>query len=112
MFHADHLDGGVDGFNMEGDAGDQSPAAHRNKNAVGLPFALFQQLHPHSRLPGDDQRMIVRRDELPALRGGQGPGEGLGLVVGVAVQQHLGLQPLHGVDLDVRRRLGHHHGGP
>ena len=75
-----------------------------------MPFTLLQQLHGHGGLAGDNQRVVIGRDEGPALGGGKLFGKQPGLIIGIAMQHNPGVETPDRIDLDLRRRLRHYDG--
>ena len=110
MLHTDDFYLRAGRFHVQGDPGYQSAAADRDEDTVRLLIALLQQFHAHGSLSGDDQRVVVGRDEGPALPGGQFFRMQPGLVIGIAVQDHPGVETPYCAHLDLRRGLRHHDG--
>ena len=87
------------------DAGGQATTADRHQHHIGHQRGQFQ---PDRALPGDDVGIVERRQQAVAVLRGEFGGEGLGLVVGLAVQAHRGAPMGDTGDLGVRRGLRHH----
>mmetsp|Transcript_126686 Transcript_126686/g.370160 ORF Transcript_126686/g.370160 Transcript_126686/m.370160 type:complete len:325 (-) Transcript_126686:100-1074(-) len=108
---AEDLDRGLDGLQEDADASSQAPPAHAGKHPVHLLFGgLREDLLPDGALPRDDQRVVEGVHQDPALRLQARLRGGVGLVVGVAAEDHLGLLvdlALDGVHLDLGRGPGH-----
>ena len=74
-------------------------------------WTLAQHLVPDGALPGDDQRVVEGMNERGAALPPQRVAFLPGLRVTVPVQQHVGPEQPHRVDLDFGRRLRHHDEG-
>ena len=108
--HADHLDVRVQQLGQGGHAGGKPAAADGHQDVVHQ-RQLLDDLHGDGALAGGDAQVVERVDERVAVFLGQLHGVLIGLVVNVAVQNHLGAEVLRALDLDERRGGGHDDGG-
>src|SRR5437867_1161479 len=102
----DHPHRRLERLDGEGDAADESAAAHRDQNGIE-PGHLLQQLEADGALAGDDARVVERMDEDEIALGLDLLGAGKGLVVVFAVEDHLGALPPRGHHLAEGRPFGH-----
>ena len=68
---------------------------------------LAQNLHANRALPGNHLRIVVGVHEGQVLLDCHAIGVRLRLIVRISMQDHLGPQSPHGIDLDARGRHGH-----
>ena len=95
-------------LDVRGDAADQAAAADRDEDRVDRLAQLAQDLHRDRALAGDHVDVVVGVDEdqLPAAHDAHRLG--IGVVVRVALEHDRGPERGDRVDLDLRRRHGHH----
>jgi hypothetical protein len=105
--NSDHADVRLDPLGRGGDPGNQSAAADRYHQCVGI-GQIGHDLQTDCALSGHDQLMIEGRhvEHLPVLL--HLPGQDCGLVVVDAVQPDLRAVIASGQDLGNRRVLRHH----
>ena len=104
--HAGQLAGQGDGA-----AGDQAAAAAADEDGVERGIAaggLLRQLQPDRALAGHDQGVVVGADQHGAGARGDLAADGLAVVGGAVVGDHLGAERARAVELGARR-VGRHH---
>jgi hypothetical protein len=104
VIDAERLEGG-------GHPADEPPAADGRHHGAGL-RGLLGQLQPDRALPGDDQRVVERRDERGPRPFGVGQGVGQAVVEHGANQDNLGAIAPGGGHLGERRSGRHEDGRP
>jgi len=109
--HADHPGLGPDVFHVGGHPRDQPPAAHRDKDGMGRIGVLTQDLHADGALSGDHLGVVEGVDEGQPLPAAKLQGVGVGVVVGIPMEQGLRPQPAHRPNLDRWGGPRHHDQG-
>lgn len=107
---AEDADLGVQGLGGGGHARDQAAAAYRHGQDLEVGHVL-EHLQRHRALAGHDVEVVEGVDEGQALRLAQPQGVGVGVVIGVAVDDDVGAVVAGVLDLHERRAARHDDGG-
>ena len=109
---ADDLHLGSHPLHVGRHAGGEATAADRHEDRMERTRVLLQDLHRDGPLPRDHIRIVERVHEREPIALGQGHRIGVGVVVGIAVQDHLGAARLDRMHLHLRGRHRHHDDRP
>ena len=95
-------------LDVSSDAGNQAAAANATEDRMNGLRVLAQDFHADRTLPGDHLRIVERMHESQLLGFLEFECVRVGVIVGLARQDHLGASRLHRLHLDLRRRRRHH----
>ncbi len=107
---ANDLDLRAQVFHIRRDTGNQTAATDRNKDRIQLARLLTKNLHRHRALPGDGVGVVIRMDVDEALFVDQLQRVSQRFREGIAVQHHCCSSGAHTLDLDLRRGARHDDG--
>ena len=111
-FHTNDLNIGPEGLDIGRYSTDQTSPTDGDVDGIGRAGALAKDFHPNCSLAGDDIRVIERMDEAEMLIFAAPACLGIGLVIGLAMENHFAPQLLHGLDLHTRSGDRHHNHRP